>query len=205
MRTVECNVENAMGHSHKVAMVAADVARQELLRAQQEAGAAHHRRQQIGAFETAATLEMSALANTLATFEQSEIHQAQTSNTQRREIEVEADALFHQRVKTLNNENLAGHRSEIARVESFAEERHLTYRAKMHSELNSALRDSQEAQRIASDLSVRYDELLEEAAKATMEKKQLSLEAAKVWDLNRGWCEEVSQMRSALAYAEHHS
>jgi hypothetical protein len=42
MRTVEGNVEHAVGHSHQVARVAEDIARQEFLRAQQEAGAAHH-------------------------------------------------------------------------------------------------------------------------------------------------------------------
>ena len=117
---------------------------------------------------------MSALAETLVTFEQSEIHQAQASNAQRREIEVEANSLLHQRVKALNNENLAGHRSEIARVESLAEERHLAYRATVHSELNSVIRDSQEAQWIASDLSIKNDELREEAAKATTEKEHVS-------------------------------
>ena len=90
-------------------------------------------------------------------------------------------------------------------MESLAEERRLAYRAKMHSELNSASKDSQEAQRIASDLYVKCNELREEVAKSTVHQKQLSLETAKVWELNRGWSEEVSQMRSALAYAEHHT
>ena len=37
MRMIEDNVENAVGHSHNVARFAEDIARQEFLRAQQEA------------------------------------------------------------------------------------------------------------------------------------------------------------------------
>jgi len=47
--------------------------------------------------------------------------------------------------------------------------------------------------------------LREEEAKIATEKEQLSLQTANLWDVNRGWCDEVTQMRSALAYAEHHS
>ena len=43
------------------------------------------------------------------------------------------------------------------------------------------------------------------AAKAATEKEQLSLQTAKFWDVIRGWCDEVTAMRSALAYAEQHS
>ena len=64
-------------------MVAEGIAEQEFFRAHQEAGAAQHMGQQIGMFESAATLEMHALAKTLATFERSELHQAQASDAQR--------------------------------------------------------------------------------------------------------------------------
>ena len=173
MRMVEDNVENAVGHSHNVARVAEDIARQEFLRAQQGAGAAYHHRQQVGVCENAAAFEMSALADALAMFERSEIHCAHASGAQKREIEVEANLLFHQRIEAFKNENLAGHRSEIARVESLAEERHMPYRANMLLELNSAIQDSHEAQRIASDLSIKRDELREELEQSSLHKKQL--------------------------------
>jgi hypothetical protein len=171
MRNVESNVEQVVGRTQQIAMVEADIARQEFARAHLEAGAVHHHRQQIGAFENAATLEMSALNETLATFEQSEIHRAQAPAVQLHAIEVEADALFHQRIQASNAENITGQRSEIARVESLAEQRHLAYRAEMHSELNSAIEDSREAQLIASDLSIKCHELREEVATSLSHKK----------------------------------
>ena len=65
----------------------------------------------------------------------------------------------------------------------------MVYRAQMHSELKSAIQDRQEATRIASDLSIKRDELRQELAQASLHKKQLSLETAKVWELNHGVCE----------------
>ena len=127
--------------------------RQEFNRARLEAGAANHHRQQAGAFENAAVLEVNALADALATFERSELHHANVSSAQRRELENEANVLFRRQVENLKSESLVGYRSEIARIESLAEERNLAFRASMHSELSSAISDSQEAQRIASGLS----------------------------------------------------
>ena len=54
-------------------------------------------------FQGAAKMEMDALSETLATCEHSELCLARTSNAQRIQIEAEADALFHQRVKMIQN------------------------------------------------------------------------------------------------------
>ena len=61
VRKVEGNVEQAVGHSHKVVMVAEGIAEQEFFRAHQEAGAAQHSGRQIGMIEGAAQMEMNAL------------------------------------------------------------------------------------------------------------------------------------------------
>ena len=82
-------------------------------------------------FESAASLEMSALAEALAMFEQLEIQRANASNTEKREIEAIADSLFYQRMEALQDESHSSHRLEIARVESLADERHMAYRANM--------------------------------------------------------------------------
>jgi hypothetical protein len=114
-----------------------------------------------GVFENAAALEMSALVEALTTLEHSELHRSHASHSQLREVEAQANSLLHQRISALQNESLACQRSEIARVECLADERHQMCRAKMSLELNSAIQDSQEAQRIASDLSIKCDELRE--------------------------------------------
>ena len=104
MRMVESNVERTVGHSHNVARVAEDIARQEFNRARLEAGAANHHRQQAGAFENAAVLEVSALADALATFERSELRHANASSVQRRELENEANELFRRQVENFKTE-----------------------------------------------------------------------------------------------------
>ena len=62
----------------------------------------------------------------------------------------------------------------------------------MSLELESAIQDSQEAQRIASELAIKRDELRQDLEQANLLRKQLSLETAKVWESNRGWSEAIA-------------
>ena len=116
MQKVESNVQQAVGHSHRVAMVAEGVAEQEFYRAHQEAGAAQQLGRQLDVFQGAAEMEMNPLSETLATCEHSELRLAQTSNVQHVQIEAEANALFQQRVNTIQIESLAERRLVVARM-----------------------------------------------------------------------------------------
>jgi len=199
MQWLESNAQQTVGHSQRAALAAEGAAEQHKYHlARHEAGAVIQLGHRLNAVQGKAQAEANFLSENFANCEQSELRLAQFSTDQRMKLEFEANALFSKRMSVISDENLAERKAIVAHIEGMADDRHMTYRAKVLSEIAAATDASKEAQNLACDLAMKLANAQDELHDLRIVHSECQSQSTVVRELRQ----EVMEMRNCIAHLE---